>query len=116
MGPYHAARIGAHDNIVLLSRTTAAKLESKHRSRDLRLYRLAETIICEGEIFLDKPNTAVAVWRAPVGSDGKRECFKAVLKATKSGHEIYLTTVHRIEERGMTSIRRRSLKLGKGAM
>lgn len=111
-----ASEIGSHSNVVLLSRQTVAKLEAKHKTRDFLLYRLAETIICDGTLHRDTELTVVAIWYSPPDAIGKIEIYKAVLKATRHGREVFLSTVHRIDETSERAIRRRAEKFGKGAV
>jgi hypothetical protein len=110
MSNWMAGQLGASTNIVLLSRMTVEKLESKHKTRDMMLYRLAETIICDGTPYRDSECTAVSVWRSPPDALGKVEIYKAVMKAARHGREIFLTTVHRIDEAGERAIIARAEK------
>lgn len=120
MNPYHAKKIGAHSNVVLLSRESVGHIEGKHgakqRTRDLRLYRLAETIITQGTLYQDAARSMLAVWTAPPNEHGKSEIYKAAMKATKNGNEIYLSSVHRIDERGLRALQRRAQRFGRGAV
>src|SRR6059058_5220549 len=89
MNSYFPGKIGAHTNVVLLSRDTVSHMEAKHRQRDLKLYRLAETIINYGTLYEVEARKVIAVWHAPPDEGGKVEIYKAVLKATKNGREIF---------------------------
>jgi hypothetical protein len=120
MSAYHAKKMGAHSNVVLLSWESGAHIEGKHRARqrtrDLNLYRLAETIITEGMLYQDAANSMLAVWKSPPNEHGKSEIYKAAMKATKNGNEIYLASVHRIDERGLRALQRRAQKFGRGVV
>ena len=116
MNTQTANKIGSSTNIVLLSRQTVAKLEAKHNTRDFLLYRLAETIICEGTLHRDTELTVVAIWHSPPDALGKVEIYKAVLKAARHGREIFLSTVHRIDATSERAIKRRAIRFERGAV
>jgi hypothetical protein len=86
--------INAQTSVVWLSRYTASKVESKHRDRQLSLYTLAPTIIRNGETRVLAPRHLVILY-SRIEDLGRP--YRAVIKATKTGSEVYLDSVYRIQ-------------------
>lgn len=97
---------------VLLSPETVRKQEAKHRGSSADLYRLAPTIIASEFVRFDAENRRViCIWHAPKNELGKVKSYKAVVKATRTGHELFLMSVHRVDKTSVRSVFKRTLSL-----
>ena len=111
-----AGAIGARSRVVRLSGETAAKQAGRRRLTDRDLghpdvragdYALAQRILDEGELF--KPHGRRIVGFVTV--DG--QLWRAAIKATGDGTEIYLDTLHKAKARDLAVARSRYSRLEK---
>jgi hypothetical protein len=92
--------LGANTDNILLSRYTADK-QKKHPEITAGSFRLLQELLDMGERIYDKKHHATVIqhWEQP---------YVAVLKATKSGEEVYLQSFRRSDAKNVASLRKRS--------
>jgi len=104
--------LGASTTRVLLSPQTMAKEEAKHRAANHDLYKLAATILASPFVRIDeKTKRLIFVWHSPKDARGKVKSYKAVVKATANGRELYLMSVHRMDRTSVRSVFKRTKSL-----
>jgi hypothetical protein len=87
-----ARLIGSTTTAVWLSDDTVRKQESKHHHPDLALYRLAPTIILNGYARIQPKYHLAFIWHH---TTNKLRSYRAMVKATMDGREMYLVSIHR---------------------
>ena len=101
-----AAAIGALTTLVRLSPSTVRKQESKHRDSLSKLYLRAPIIITEGHVRISPPRHLVFIYHE---EREKTRSFKAVVKSTTLGHELYLVSIHRVSRGDVRAAFRRTV-------
>ena len=96
--PLVARAIGAEVRQVLLSAATIRKQLVHHRELPISVYRALAPCLLRGAYRQDGPRSAVVLFTEPAGS-GRH--FRAYVKATQAGHEIYLTSFLTMRDRDM---------------
>jgi hypothetical protein len=84
-----AAARGATTDIVFLSRQTIQKQLSHHKELPISAYRALAACLAFGEYRQDTPRTAVVLFVDTVLTDSY---YRAAIKATEAGDEIFLTS------------------------
>jgi hypothetical protein len=97
-------RLGTSATHVLLSRYTADK-QKNHPEISAESFGFLQTLLDTGERVYDRPQHAVVILQ-------RDKPYKAVLKVTNNGEEVYLQTFHRSDARNIAAIKKR--KMGKG--
>jgi hypothetical protein len=92
--------LGASAGHVLLSRYTADK-QKKHPEITAESFRFLQELLDTGERLYDKKHHATVIQH-------REQPYVAVLKATKSGEEVYLQSFRRTDAKNITSLRKRS--------
>ncbi|HER26338.1 MAG TPA: hypothetical protein ENI69_04440 [Rhodospirillales bacterium] len=105
-----ASAIGAKTTEVWLSRATVIKQESKHYSTSKDLYFMVPRIIAKGFVRFQPPHHMIFILHEKTD---KTRSFKAVVKATKTGHELYLVSIHRVARGDVRAVYRRTTSLEK---
>lgn len=93
-----ASAIGATTTIVWLSSQTVHKQETKRTAGDISLYKRAPAILESPFILIEEPHHAIFLMHEKTD---KVRSYKAVIKATENGSELYLVSVHRIDRNGV---------------
>jgi len=92
-------RLGASSSWLLLSRYTANK-QKAHPEITSSSFGFLQEVLDIGERIYDREHHAVVVQR-------REKPYKAAVKVTRSGNEVYLQTFHRSDDRNISSIKRR---------
>jgi hypothetical protein len=92
--------LGASAVHVLLSRYTADK-QKKHPEITAESFRFLQELLDTGERLYDKKHHATVIQH-------REQPYVAVLKATKSGEEVYLQSFRRTDAKNIASLRKRS--------
>ena len=103
-----AGLIGALTTSVWLSHNTICKQESKHHSPSLKPYLLAPTIISKGYRRIQPPKHLVFIHHI---RNGKIRSWRATVKATNDGRELYLVSVHRQRKSDVRATYKRTLSI-----
>jgi hypothetical protein len=103
-----ARLVGATTTAVWLSDYTVRKQEIRHHHPDLVLYRLAPTIIREGFIRVQPKYHLVFIWHHETD---KLRSYRATVKATRDGREMYLASVHRLDPTDVRATYRRTVSV-----
>jgi hypothetical protein len=85
-----------------------AKQESKHKHPDIELYRRAPVIIEHGFVRIEPPRHAIYILHEETE---KRRSYKAVVKATRDGRELFLVSLHRVDRTDVRAVYRRTISL-----
>ena len=93
------ARLGATTDHVLLSRYTADK-QKKHPEITARHYGKLQRLLDDGERIYDTRHHVTIIQH-------RSKPYVAVLKATQSGHEVYLQSFRRSNARNVASLKKR---------
>ena len=93
------ARLGATTDHVLLSRYTADK-QRKHPEITARHYRKLQRLLDHGERVYDTRHHVTIIQH-------RSKPYVAVLKATQSGHEVYLQSFRRSDAKNVASLKKR---------
>lgn len=96
-----SARLGASTRTVLFSDYTAEKGGRDHPDIAPEDYLFVQRLIDEGHATADRSGHVVYTGTI----DGK--AWKAAIKATADGRELYLSSMHRLKDKGGAAIRRR---------
>lgn len=99
--PARAAELGSATRVVSFSDYTAAKGLAKHADIDRKDYSIVQHLMEHGDVITDKAGHVVFV-----GKVNGHE-WKAVVKRTKDGRELYLQTLHRLRPGQADKIRTR---------
>lgn len=99
-----APALGAPPEVVRLSAETAAKEARKHAEVTAASYQALQALLIEGEVI--REGNRLVIDRAIAGTP-----WRAVVKATRDGRELYLLSYHRILERHRVTIRQRGTVL-----
>ena len=86
--PSIARALGARTRWVLLSAETVRKQLAHHRERPIGAYVFLRSCLSRGAYRQDGPRSALILFAEP---HEDRRFARAYIKATQSGHEIYLT-------------------------
>ena len=103
-----ARAIGANGTSVRLSLDTTNKQETKRSPADFPLYRRAPIIIARGFVLIEPPYHAIFIYHE---NTDKRRSFKAVVKVTQDGRELYLVSIHRIGRSAVRAVFRKAIRL-----
>jgi len=103
-----ATAIGARTTSVWLSPDTTNKQETKRGAADFPLYRHAPIAITHGFTRIDPPYHAIFIYHEKTE---KRRSFKAVVKATRDGRELYLVSIHRADKTTVRAVYRKTNSL-----
>lgn len=93
------AKLGATTDHVLLSRYTADK-QKKHPEITAESYGKLQHLLDHGERLYDAKHHVTVVQHSS-------HPYVAVLKATQSGHEVYLQSFRRSDAKNVASLKRR---------
>lgn len=104
-----AAAINAHTTAVWLSRDTVEKQESKHRADAQETYRMVPIVLASRFIRIESPCHAIFIHHYKDGADTKS--YKAVVKTTADGSEIYLVSIHRAGKGDVRAVYRKTVSL-----
>lgn len=104
-----AETIGALTTSVWLSPDTRDKQSAKHNDHYLRLCTLAPTIISSKYVRILLPHQAHFIHHER--RDGKIISYRAVVKSTKAGTEIYLISVHRMRRSDVRATYKKTISL-----
>jgi len=85
--------IGAHTRAVWLSYATLQKQLSKHQDVNLDDYLFIPNIVFMGRAIFDRPRSVTYLHEVV---PPRMSWFKLSLRTTKRGHEIYVSTFHKI--------------------
>lgn len=99
-----AEAISATVNTVYLSWMTAQKQLRQHPDLKLWEYQLLPTILHRGIVVKDSPKTLIVTH---YDIEPPNRLYKAAIKATDVGHEIYLISFHRARLKSLLNIRNR---------
>ncbi len=111
-----AGAIGARSHVVRLSGETAAKQAGRRQRTDLDVghrdvqaedYALVQRILDEGDLFKSGDRRFLGFTTV----DG--QLWRAAIKATKDGSDIYLDTLHKAKVRDLTAARSRWTRVEK---
>ena len=92
--------LGTSTGHVLLSRYTADK-QKKHPEITAESFRFLQELLDTGERLYDRKHHVTVIQH-------REQPYVAVLKATKSGEEVYLQSFRRTDAKNITSLRKRS--------
>lgn len=98
--------IGALTEVIWLSHADMVKNEAKHKAFAQNLYALSPIIIRAGEPRKQDERTAVFLYDGP-----ERRLFKAAVRRTRDGNEVYLKSVHPIRMGDYRAIMRKTKPL-----
>ena len=101
-----ADALGAESRIVRLSSETAAKQAVRHPDIDPGDYANIQHILDGGELFRDGDRWVTGF------AEVEGRLWRAVVKATRNGSEIYAVSLHRATEHKLRSAQRRLDRLG----
>lgn len=107
--PRVASAINAHTRSVYLSRVTVQKQEAKHRMKSVNLYMMAPLIIERGWVRIEHPRHAIFIYHEKHGT--KTRSYKAAVKATRDGGELYLASVHRVRRTDVRAVYTKTVSL-----
>ncbi len=110
ISPDMAAAIGAIATEVWLSRETVCKQESKHGGASKRLYLRAPHVIANGYVRVQPPHHLIFIHHEKAE---KIRSFKAVVKATQAGNELFLASIHRVKKTDVRATYRKTTTLEK---
>lgn len=93
-----ARAIGSQTRRVLLSAETIQKQLRRHRELPISIYRCVAPCLASGSYRQDGPRSAIVLFtdRAIFGAH-----FRACIKATQAGHELYLASFPMMRERDL---------------
>lgn len=92
--------LGASTEHILLSRYTADK-QKKHPEITVASFGWLQELLDSGERLYDKKHHATVIQH-------REQPYVAVLKATKSGEEVYLQSFRRTDAKNIASLRKRN--------
>jgi hypothetical protein len=72
---------------------------------------MAPIIIENGFIRVQPPNSLAFIYHTPPDSRGRSLSYKAIVKATKDGRELFLTSTFRIDRTGVRATFKRTISL-----
>jgi hypothetical protein len=96
--PTVADRLGSRTRLVFLSAETVRKQLRHHRELPISVYRWVAPTLAWGSYRQDGPRTALVLHTDAVGTGHH---FRAYLKATQAGHELYLASFLMMRERDL---------------
>ena len=96
--PIVARALGARVRQVLLSAETIRKQLARHRELPISVYRWLEPCLLAGEYRQDGPRSALILF---TNAEEPARNFRADLKATASGHELYVTSFLTMRDRDL---------------
>jgi hypothetical protein len=96
--PTVARAIGSRTRRVLLSAETIQKQLRRHRELPISVYRWVVPTLKKGSYRQDGPRTAIVLY---ADRDGTGHNFRAYLKATQAGDELYLASFLMMRERDL---------------
>ena len=99
--PAVSKALNPNGHTVLLSRQTFIKQKEKHPDLKLSNYRSLQNDIDNSRKFSNKNNVAI------VYENSKKKKFVAMLKSVENTDEIFLTTLHRINNTTLRSLERK---------
>ena len=109
--PALAEVIGAADrHAVLLSRDTIVKEKVRHPDIDFEQYCVLPDVVRFGLVVQEYSQQLVFCYEH---HSGRR--YRAMVKATLAGHELYVTSFHRMRDRQTKAILKRGLILRRHA-
>ncbi|MCJ2037502.1 hypothetical protein MKK55_00790 [Methylobacterium sp. J-059] len=111
--PLVARALGADVRQVLLSAATIRKQLVHHRELPISVYRALPPCLLRGAYRQDGPRSAVVLFTEPV-EPGRH--FRAYVKATQAGHELYLTSFLTMRDRDMRRELRKPYPLIRAAL
>jgi len=92
--PKRVAEIGSKTRVVLFSDYTSAKGAKKHKDIGQDDYLLVQLLMEQGDYTEDKENHLTFI-----GTDDNGKHWKAVVKKTRDGKQLYLQTLHRYKKK-----------------
>ena len=99
--PAVSKALNTNGHTVLLSRQTFIKKKEKHPDLKLSNYRSLQNDTDNSRKFSNKNNVAI------VYENSKKKKFAAMLKSVENTDEIFLTTLHRIDEGTVRGLERK---------
>ncbi|MFD0935671.1 hypothetical protein [Methylobacterium trifolii] len=96
--PIVARALGAHVRRVFLSAETVRKQLAHHRALPISAYRCAKVCLVRGEYRQDGPRSAVVLFTDTVWFGTH---FRAYVKATRAGDELYLASFLMMRDRDL---------------
>lgn len=103
-----AKAIGSRTTIVMLSKTTAKKIRSKHKAIKFADLRELATAFHEGNVAREGRLHLAFWYQSPLNS---RRTIKAIIKATRNGSEVYLKTMHPISKHRLKALKAKTMVL-----
>jgi hypothetical protein len=96
--PAIAQSIGSKTQQVFLSAQTVMKQLRHHRELPISIYRWVAPTLRKGSYLQDGPRTTIVLY---TDRDNTGYNFRAYLKTTQTGHELYLASFLKMRERDL---------------